>query len=144
MQTAAFLFQHPSRKSRRAELRLYWRELAEALGAGRAMTCLVTTDAELRRLNREFRGKDYATDVLSFPSAGADAGEIAISWDRAAAQAREMGHDIDTELRLLMLHGALHLTGMDHETDNGEMRRAEMRWRRKFGLPLGLIERVGA
>lgn len=143
MQTAAFLFQHPSRKSRRAELRLYWRELSEALAANRTMTCLVTTDAELRRLNREFRGKDYATDVLSFPSSGADAGEIAISWDRAAAQAREMGHDIDTEIRILMLHGALHLTGMDHETDSGEMKQAEMRWRRKFGLPLGLIERVG-
>lgn len=141
-----FLFQHPSRKSRRAELRAFWTELAAAVGDGRAMTCLITTDAELRRLNREFRGQDYATDVLSFPPSvtGVDLGEIAISWDRAAAQAQEMGHEVDDELQILMLHGALHLTGMDHETDNGEMRNAEMRWRKKLGLPAGLIERVNA
>lgn len=141
-----FLFQHPSRKSRRAELRAFWHELATAVGDNHAMTCLITTDAELRRLNLEFRGKDYATDVLSFPLRGAsiDLGEIAISWDRAAAQAQEMGHQVDDELRILMLHGALHLTGMDHETDDGEMRRVETRWRKKLGLPAGLIERVSA
>jgi probable rRNA maturation factor len=104
------------------------------------MTCLVTTDAELRRLNREFRGKDYGTDVLSFPSG--DGGEIAISWDRAEMQAGEMGHSVDDELRILMLHGLLHLTGMDHETDHGEMCNAESKWRKKLGLPAGLIERV--
>lgn len=106
------------------------------------MTCLITTDAELQRLNREFRAKDYATDVLSFPSA-AQGGEIAISWDRAQAQAAEMGHSVDDELRILMLHGALHLMGMDHETDRGQMGRAEARWRKRLGLPVGLIERVG-
>ena len=137
-----FLFRHPSRKSRRTELRAFWREIGKTVGEGREMTCLVTTDAELRRLNREFRGKDYATDVLSFPSIGTDAGEIAISWDRAEAQAGDLGHGVDEELRILMLHGALHLMGMDHETDNGEMRRAEARWRKKFGLPAGLIERA--
>jgi probable rRNA maturation factor len=106
------------------------------------MTCLVTDDEELRRLNKQFRGKDYATDVLSFPEDGG--GEIAISFDRAVAQAAEMGHSVEAELRILMLHGALHLTGMDHEQDNGEMRRAEERWRKKLGLPVGLIRRVGA
>ncbi len=143
MQTV-FLFQHSSRKSRRAELRAFWREIASTVGQGRGMTCLVTTDAELRRLNREFRKKDYSTDVLSFPSSGADAGEIAISWDRAETQATEMKHSVDDELRVLMLHGALHLIGMDHETDAGEMGRAEARWRKKFGLPVGLIGRVRA
>jgi probable rRNA maturation factor len=107
-----------------------------------ALTCLITDDAELQRLNEQFRGKNYATDVLSFPEEGG--GEIAISFDRAVAQAAEMGHDVDQELRILMLHGVLHLNGMDHETDNGEMRRAEERWRRKLGLPAGLIKRVGA
>ncbi len=106
------------------------------------MTCLVSDDAELQRLNKQFRGKDYATDVLSFPEDGG--GEIAISFDRATAQAAEMGHSVDEELRILMLHGVLHLNGLDHETDKGEMRRTEERWRKKLGLPAGLIKRVGA
>ncbi len=71
-------------------------------------------------------------------------GEIAISVDRAAAQAKEQGHSLADELRILMLHGALHLAGFDHEKDSGEMRRAEARWRKRFGLPLGLIERETA
>ena len=136
-----FLFQHRTRKVRRVELRAYWQDLVARLGQG-PMTCLVTDDEELRRLNKQFRGKDYATDVLSFPQDGG--GEIAISFDRAVAQAAEMGHSVEAELRILMLHGALHLTGMDHEQDNGEMRRAEERWRKKLGLPVGLIRRVGA
>ena len=135
------LFQHRTRKVRRAELRVFWQDLVERVGKGQ-MTCLVTDDAELQRLNKQFRGKDYATDVLSFPEDGG--GEIAISFDRAAVQASEMGHSVDEELRILMLHGVLHLNGMDHETDQGEMRRAEERWRKKLGLPAGLIKRVGA
>lgn len=135
------LFQHRTRKVRRAELRSFWQDLVERVGKGE-MTCLITDDAELQRLNKQFRGKDYATDVLSFPEDGG--GEIAISFDRAAAQAAEMGHSVDEELRILMLHGVLHLNGLDHETDNGEMRRAEERWRKKLGLPAGLIKRVGA
>ncbi len=85
-----------------------------------------------------------ATDVLSFPAPerADDLGEIAISWDRAVDQSREMGHAAGDEVRVLMLHGVLHLLGMDHETDAGEMRRAESRWRKKLGLPQGLIERV--
>jgi probable rRNA maturation factor len=96
----------------------------------------------LRRLNRTFRGKDYATDVLSFPSE--DMPELAISFDRAAAQASELGHSVEEELRILMLHGLLHLAGMDHETDAGSMARAETRWRKRLGLPSGLIERAHA
>jgi probable rRNA maturation factor len=131
------LFRHPSRRVLRTPLRDFLTELAMRVGRGRAVTCLITTDAELRRLNRRFRGKNYATDVLSFPP-----DEMAISLDRAAAQARELGHSLDAELRILMLHGLLHLSGMDHENDAGEMRRAETRWRKKLGLPSGLIERA--
>jgi probable rRNA maturation factor len=103
-------------------------------------TCLVTTDAELKRLNREFRDKDYATDVLSFPGSQ----ELAISYQRARAQAAEFSHPLEDEIRILMLHGVLHLLGMDHETDNGAMARRESIWRRKFDLPNSLIRRTGA
>lgn len=104
----------------------------------------------MRRLNRQFRGKDATTDVLSFPSGNGQArrpaplGDIAISVARARAQAREFGHTTEQEVRVLMLHGVLHLLGMDHETDGGQMARAEQRWRERLGLPVGLIERVGA
>jgi probable rRNA maturation factor len=112
---------------------------------GREFHCRITNDAELRQLNGQFRGKDYATDVLSFPSGEEDPiGDIAISLAMARAQAREFGHGVDDELRILILHGVLHLTGLDHETDSGEMRRTEQRWRKKLGLPAGLIERVQA
>ena len=131
------LFRHSSRRVRRTPLRVFLTELVKRVAKGRAITCLITTDAELRRMNRHFLGKNYATDVLSFPP-----DEMAISLDRAAEQARELGHSLDEELRILMLHGVLHLRGMDHETDSGQMRRAEMRWRKKFGLPAGLIERA--
>lgn len=140
------MFQHPTRQAKRTELRAFWRRLIAEVAGDRDATCLISTDEELRRLNRDFRGKDTPTDVLSFPSPrdAAELGEIAISWDRASEQARELGHAADEEVRVLMLHGVLHLLGMDHETDSGEMRRAESRWRKKLGLPHGLIERVTA
>jgi probable rRNA maturation factor len=103
-------------------------------------TCLVTTDAELKRLNQQFRNKDYPTDVLSFPGTL----ELAISYQRAGAQAKEFGHGLEDEIRILMLHGVLHLLGMDHETDEGAMARREAIWRRKLGLPNSLIQRTGA
>lgn len=131
------LFRHSSRRVRRTPLRDFLTELVKRVARGRVITCLITTDAELRRLNRQFRGKNYATDVLSFPP-----DEMAISLDRAAAQAKDLGHSLDEELRILMLHGLLHLRGMDHESDSGQMRRAETRWRKKLGLPSGLIERA--
>jgi probable rRNA maturation factor len=138
------LFHHPSRKVRRTELRHFLKELTERVGGGRSVTCVITTDRELRALNKKFRGQDYATDVLSFPTQVSNGmlGEIAISFDRAAAQAGEFGHKVEEELRILMLHGVLHLAGMDHETDSGAMARAEIRWRRRLGLPPGLIERT--
>lgn len=131
------LFRHPSRGVLRKPLRNFLIDLRNRAARGAAITCLITTDSELRRLNRQFRGKNYATDVLSFPP-----DEMAISLDRARAQAKELGHSLDAELRILMLHGLLHLRGMDHERDSGEMRRTETRWRKKLGLPAGLIERV--
>lgn len=130
------LFRHTARGLRRGELAEFLRRIAR----GRAVTCLLTDDRELRRLNQNFLGKNYATDVLSFPDE--HGGEIAISLDRARAQAREHGHSLHDEVRILMLHGVLHLAGFDHETDSGEMARAERRWRKRLGLPVGLIERA--
>jgi probable rRNA maturation factor len=145
----------------RRSLERFARRLESEVTKGRGFDCLITTDTELRRLNREFRGKDAATDVLSFPSLGHAAsaasvsnsdsrglrrgsrlGDLAISLPRARAQAREFGHQATQEIQILMLHGVLHLLGMDHETDEGRMARAEKRWRTRFSLPNGLIERV--
>ena len=127
-------------------LRRFARRLQRDVCRGRTFDCLITSDTELQRLNREFRGKDYATDVLSFPAAqpSSGLGDIAISLPRARSQARAFGHAAEIEVRVLMLHGVLHLLGMDHETDRGRMARAEKRWRTRLGLPDGLIERAGA
>jgi probable rRNA maturation factor len=134
---------HTSRRVDREELRGFLRELTRRVVRGRTITCLISNDAEVRRLNRQYRGKNQTTDVLSFPPANPNgvAGDIAISIDRARIQAAEHGHSLSDELRILMLHGALHLAGMDHESDSGEMARAESRWRKNLGLPGGLIER---
>ena len=127
--------------------------LSEKSGNAATFTCLITGDQEMQRLNRDFLGHDYATDVLSFPACGVvgqalppveefnGLGEIAISLDRAKAQAEEFGHRYFDELRLLMLHGFLHLTGFDHERDHGAMARAERKWRAALGLPPTLIAR---
>jgi probable rRNA maturation factor len=118
------------------------------VGLAGEVTVLVTGDAELRQLNRDFRGKDKPTDVLSFPSAeepaqrGRKGGDIAISLDRAKAQAREMNHPLLVEVKVLTLHGMLHLSGLDHETDNGRMERRERKLRALLNLPSGLIERA--
>jgi probable rRNA maturation factor len=129
---------------RRRAVQLFARRLQKEVAKGQPFDCLITGDADLRRLNREFRGLDYATDVLSFPAAppAVHLGDLAISLARARAQAREFGHDIEHEVEILMLHGVLHLLGFDHETDGGQMARAEKRWRTRLGLATGLIERV--
>jgi probable rRNA maturation factor len=135
---------HTSRRIDREELRGFLDQLTRRIARGRTITCLIANDAEVRRLNRRFRGQNHPTDVLSFPPANVNglAGDIAISIDRARIQAAERGHSLTDELRILMLHGALHLAGMDHESDSGEMARAESRWRKRLGLPDGLIERA--
>ena len=163
-----------------------------AAGVRGEVDVLVTSSAVLRRLNRRFRGKNAATDVLSFPShdkihhggtetrrkgagsrtqdagtrrpvlhvacllppascnssvapclsGGCFAGDLAISAEIAASNARRLGHSAGDELKILILHGLLHLAGYDHETDSGEMARKETRLRRLLGLPAALIERT--
>jgi probable rRNA maturation factor len=106
---------------------------------------LLTSDAEIKRLNKAFRGKNKATDVLSFPApaeAEGVAGDLAVSLDTAAQQAVEHGHSLRDEVRILLLHGLLHLAGEDHETDAGEMAARERELRKQLKLPVGLIERV--
>jgi probable rRNA maturation factor len=132
----------------KATLKRYLREAQVAVGLKGEVSVLLTTDDGIRGLNRRFRKKNKATDVLSFPVeagfglAGDLAGDLAISVETAARQALEQGHRLSVELRVLMLHGLLHLAGLDHETDDGAMARRERRLRAKLGLPQGLIERV--
>ena len=135
-------FRRPLSDAAQRTIRRFARKLEREVADGRRFDCLVSGDAELRKLNRDFRGKDYATDVLSFPGGNGHLGDLAISVARARAQAREFGHTTEDELRILMLHGVLHLLGMDHETDGGRMARAERRWRRELRLPNSLIERA--
>jgi probable rRNA maturation factor len=139
------LFEKAPRALPRRPLTAFAELLARRVAGGRRFCCLLTGDAELRRLNRDFRGVDEPTDVLSFPSASpaGQLGDIAISVERARDQARSHGHELGAEVRILLLHGLLHLLGHDHEIDRGKMRRLETRWRKEFGLPTGLIERAG-
>ena len=100
-------------------------------------TIAFVSDKRIRELNRQFRGIDKTTDVLSFPADGPDElnlGDIAISAETAATQAKENGLSFDDEIAQLILHGLLHLSGYDHETDNGEMNRLELRLRRNLGI----------
>ena len=117
-----------------------------ATGLKGTVNVLITTSAEMKSLNRRFRGKDKPTDVLSFP-ADPDArkqfaGEIAISAEIATKNARALGHAAAEEVKILVLHGVLHLRGFDHECDNGQMARREKQLRAKLHLPQGLIERT--
>jgi probable rRNA maturation factor len=106
---------------------------------------LVTNSASIRRLNRDFRKKDKPTDVLSFPSAAEGlAGDIAISSQIASRQAKALGHTLGTELKVLILHGMIHLAGHDHESDEGEMAALEAKLQKKLKLPQGLIERTNS
>ncbi|HKM86158.1 MAG TPA: rRNA maturation RNase YbeY [Terriglobales bacterium] len=119
-----------------------------AAGLKGKVNVLLTSSTEMKSLNRRFRGKDKPTDVLSFP-AEPDAqkqfaGEIAISTEIATKNAHELGHSPAQEVKILVLHGVLHLRGYDHECDNGQMARREKQLRAKLHLPLGLIERARA
>jgi probable rRNA maturation factor len=140
---ASILFRKTLPKAERDALRDFARQLTEQVLEGRQFVCLITDDAQLRQLNADFLGHDYPTDVLSFPSGeDIELGELAISIDRANEQAVTHGHTLIEELKILMLHGVLHLSGMDHETDKGQMRRVETKWRKELGLAGGLIERT--
>jgi probable rRNA maturation factor len=117
-----------------------WTTFAEkaldAIGnSGSSATIAFVSDRSIRKLNQQFRGVDKATDVLSFPADEPDnLGDVAISVDTAAKQAKENGLQFDNEIAQLILHGLLHLSGYDHETDNGEMNRLELRLRKKLGI----------
>ena len=117
-----------------------------AAGLKGRVNVLLTSSAEMKSLNRRFRGKDRPTDVLSFPAEPEVrkqfAGEIAISAEIATKNARALGHAPAEEVKILALHGLLHLRGYDHECDNGPMARREEQLRAKLHLPLGLIERT--
>jgi probable rRNA maturation factor len=110
------------------------------------VTVLLTSDAAMRDLNQRFRGKNRPTDVLSFPASNLvqsqEKGDLAISVETAIRQSVEQGHSLTAEIKVLMLHGLLHLAGHDHETDAGEMQRRERLLRARLKLPQGLIERV--
>jgi probable rRNA maturation factor len=102
---------------------------------GSSATIAFVSNQRIQNLNRQFRNIDKATDVLSFPAdEETNLGDIAISVDTAAAQAKENGLTFENEIAQLILHGLLHLSGYDHETDNGEMNRLELRLRKKLGI----------
>jgi probable rRNA maturation factor len=145
------VFQKPVPDLSKLALERFVARVRQATGLKGMVDVLVTTNSEMKGLNRQFRGKDKATDVLSFPAAdnGAKqthvrnqlAGEIAISAEIAMQNARELGHTTGEEVKILVLHGLLHLRGYDHERDHGRMARRENQLRARLGLPSGLIER---
>lgn len=123
-----------------------WLQRSAPASAKGDVSIAVVSDRRMRALNRQFRGKDTATDVLSFPAThmpgvSSFLGDVVIASGVATRQARDAGHPVSTELKVLALHGLLHLLGYDHDTDNGKMARAEARLRKKAGLREGLIER---
>jgi|SRR5438477_234368 len=119
-------------------------QASREVGLAGAVTVMVTGGREMRRLNFRFRGQDQSTDVLSFPAPGfvnGFAGDIAICLDVAARNARTLKHSIAEEVRVLILHGILHLAGYDHEGDRGEMAKTEDDLRKRLALSSGLIKR---
>lgn len=125
-----------------------WRAFTEKAlrvvpAGGAGVTVAFVSDTRMRELNRMWRHKRGTTDVLSFPSGqedeferaeGTSLGDVVISVEQAARQAREQGLEFEQEISQLILHGLLHLCGYDHETDNGEMNRLELRLRRRLGI----------
>src|SRR5690348_6388815 len=118
------------RKSKRLSpdaLSTFLRRAQKAVGLHGDVNVLLTANEHMRRLNRQFRQKNKATDVLSFPadlsgkSPEKYAGDLAISVEIARQSAEQLGHSLEEEIKVLMLHGVLHLAGYDHESDNGEM-----------------------
>ena len=129
-----------SRSLNAAQLQRFARraqKLAEVQGE---VDILISSNKRLRDLNRRFRRKDKPTDVLSFPRPSG--GDIAISVQIARENAQRYGHNLATELKILVLHGMLHLAGYDHESDNGRMASAESRLRSQLKLPASLIDRT--
>ena len=131
------------RKIETKQWRAFGEEALKSIGAKKPnVTIVFVGDNAIRELNRRFRGKDYATDVLSFPSAAepfetenrSHLGEVVISVQRATAQAQSNRLNFENEVKQLILHGLLHLCGYDHETDNSEMNRLELRLRKRLRI----------
>ena len=141
---AASLAPGPSQRSRdaaKAGLGQWLADVAPSRARG-YVTVAVVSDARVRALNLRYRKKNAPTDVLSFPAdEPSQLGDVVIAAGVASRQAKAAGHTLRTELRVLALHGLLHLLGYDHETDDGRMARLEVRLRRRGGLREGLIER---
>lgn len=107
--------------------------------SGKSLVIAFVSDLKMRQLNNTFRGKNLTTDVLSFPFEidefeidQCNLGDIAISLEQAKRQAKENNLPFSTEVKQLILHGILHLSGFDHETDNGEMNNLELKLRDKL------------
>jgi probable rRNA maturation factor len=134
-----------SKETSARALSLFATRAQHALGLPGEVNIYVTSSREMQDLNRRYRRKNKPTDVLSFPSrAPGVAGDIAISLEIAATNAADIGHSLATEVKVLILHGLLHLAGYDHETDSGEMLARETAMRQELKLPVGLIERTHA
>jgi probable rRNA maturation factor len=119
----------------------------KAVGLEGSVEVLLADDTTLKRLNKAYRGKNKATDVLSFPApeemlAHGMAGDLAISLETAGRQAAQYEHSLGDEVKILLLHGLLHLDGEDHETDTGEMAARETELRAELKLKTSLIDRV--
>jgi probable rRNA maturation factor len=133
---------------RKTELARFLVRARRAAGLRGRVDLMLADDAALAQLNLQYRHKNQATDVLSFPAMAmpgsrvVSAGDLAISLETAARQAEAHGHSLEEELKILVLHGVLHLAGHDHEMDDGAMLRLERKLRRELELPTGLIERV--
>jgi len=134
----------PASKATSAEtLSRFATRVQRALGLAGEVNIGITSNREMQALNRRFRKRNKPTDVLSFPSTTPGvAGDIAISLEIAADNAAELGHSLAAEVKILILHGMLHLAGYDHEIDDGEMNEHETELRQKLKLPVGLIERT--
>jgi probable rRNA maturation factor len=136
-----------NRQRRRKIVAKQWREFTERAmraigGDNRSATIVFVSDDAIRKLNRRFRGKSVATDVLSFPAQAEPfeaenpkhLGDVVISVQRAATQAKENGLSFSREIEQLILHGLLHLCGYDHESDHGKMNRLELKLRKQLGI----------
>lgn len=141
------IFQKPVADLTELALNRFVARARRAAGLKGRVDVLLTSSAEMKSLNGRFRGKDKPTDVLAFPAEPVAqnqfAGEIAISAEIAAQNAWKLRHSPAEEVKILVLHGILHLRGYDHECDNGQMARRERQLRANLHLPLGLIERTG-
>jgi probable rRNA maturation factor len=133
------IFHRPVKGVSHAGLERFARRAQKLAGVKGEVAILITSRRKVQALNRRFRKKDKATDVLSFP--GAQGGDIAICAEIARRNAGRLGHSVGDELKVLVLHGMLHLAGYDHEADSGQMAAVEARLRSRLQLPVGLIQR---